>query len=413
MRTFADAFAEPRETGREFTAEVGDESALLQLCITSDGDQLTWEFRTAALPWSDSVQVVRDTFIQPLVEVKQQLETQKLDLVETVLNQSQASAADFGGQHAGGGRRMYGAHGSAASGGSDFSLDDFDARTVAVRSSSLPAPLLPARRARRARAIFCRLSAPCLGAGAQSFKEKRKQAAAPGDAETPPELFEGFAGNIYSAVMSAATEEPARTGSPDGPDDVIVSTQPMHRRESEVRFFTEIETIFDDLQMKFGHFRRDFGQVSVSPSQPQPSAGRSPSSRSPRGTASRSPPGGGASTRTLALGSDSDSDDSDAEARALFADDDLPPREPQQRLNLLGLGSTQPTQPTQQQRHSPAAAAAPSQRQSSGARGDWRGGSSAASASSASAAAPKPKQSSKGRSGTSRGSKRPRKRKVL
>ena len=385
MRTFADAFAEPRETGREFKAEVGDESALLQLCITSDGDELKWEFRTAALAWSDSVQVVRDTFIQPLVEVKQQLETQKLDLVETVLNQSQASAADFGGQHAGGGRRMYGAHGSAASGGSDFSLDDFDARTVAVRSSSLPAPLLPARRARRVRAICCRLSAPCLGAGAQSFKEKRKQAAAPGDAETPPELFEGFAGNIYSAVMSAATEEPARTGSPDGPDDVIVSTQPMHRRESE---------------------------VSVSPSQPQPSAGRSPSSRSPRGTAS--PPGGGASTRTLALGSDSDSDDSDAEARALFADDDLPPREPQQRLNLLGLGSTQPTQPTQQQRHSPAAAAAPSQRQSSGARGDWRGGSSAASASSASAAAaPKPKQSSKGRSGSSRGSKRPRKRKVL
>ena len=139
MRTFADAFAEPRETGREFTAEVGDESALLQLCITSDGDQLTWEFRTAALAWSDSVQVVRDTFIQPLVEVKQQLETQKLDLVETVLNQSQASAADFGGQHAGGGRRMYGAHGSAApSGGSDFSLDDFDARTVAVRRSHVP-----------------------------------------------------------------------------------------------------------------------------------------------------------------------------------------------------------------------------------------------------------------------------------
>ena len=397
MRTFADAFAEPRETGREFKAEVGDESALLQLCITSDGDQLTWEFRATALAWSDSVQVVRDTFIQPLVEVKQQLETQKLDLVETVLNQSQASAADFGGQHAGGGRRMYGAHGSAApSGGSDFSLDEFDGRTVAVRS--LPAPLLPGRRARRARAIFCRLSAPCLGAGAQSFKEKRKQAAASGDAETPPELFEGFAGHIYSAVMSAATEEPARTGSPDGPDDVIVSTQPMHRRESE---------------------------VSVSPSQPQPSVGRSPSSRSPRGTAS--PPGGGASTRTLALGSDSDSDDSDAEARALFADDDLPPREPQQRLNLLGLGSTQPTQATQQQRHSPAAAAAPSQRQSSGARGDWRGGSSAASASSASsasaasstngtsssAAAPKPKQSSKGRSGSSRGSKRPRKRKVL
>ena len=71
MRTFADAFAEPRETGREFKAEVGDESALLQLCITSDGDELKWEFRTAALAWSDSVQVVRDTFIQPLVEVKQ------------------------------------------------------------------------------------------------------------------------------------------------------------------------------------------------------------------------------------------------------------------------------------------------------------------------------------------------------
>ena len=144
MRTFADAFAEPRETGREFKAEVGDESALLQLCITSDGDELKWEFRTAALAWSDSVQVVRDTFIQPLVEVKQQLETQKLDLVETVLNQSQASAADFGGQHAGGGRRMYGAHGSAApSGGSDFSLDEFDGRTVAVRSSKPPRPAPP------------------------------------------------------------------------------------------------------------------------------------------------------------------------------------------------------------------------------------------------------------------------------
>jgi hypothetical protein len=166
MSQFAKAFAEPQVAAYTFRVEVhGDDSAVLTLEIDTsldadpfdddDFDEQTtmkWSFSAAALEWAESAKLLRDTFIQPLISVKQQLQMQKMDLAEHIANDEQGGAPGGGAGGGGGGgrggggggggqmravtnwRAAYNTNGTTAGGPEEFKLELFDKYRVEVRT---------------------------------------------------------------------------------------------------------------------------------------------------------------------------------------------------------------------------------------------------------------------------------------
>jgi|EP01043_Picozoa_sp_COSAG02_P029916 hypothetical protein len=167
MRQFEKAFAEPHLPLYTFRIEMRGEDAVLRLEIDTevngsaddlfdDEEQTTmnWSFDTTALEWPESATLLRETFIQPLISVKQQLQLQKMDLAHTIVQGETGVSASATGGHmraVTGWRAAYQTNG-AGGGPEEFKLEDFDQQHVEVRNliSHAPAYILP---------YFCSLTA--------------------------------------------------------------------------------------------------------------------------------------------------------------------------------------------------------------------------------------------------------------
>lgn len=275
MEKFAKAFEEPRVAGYEFRAERADapsEDAVLRLKIMTedefdeDAENLQWMFAAAALAWVESAALLRDTFIAPLISVKQQLDAQKMDLAELIVQEEQKGGGGGGGATNGhrDNQSLFGqGYGSARRGDQGFALDVFNEHHV--------------EKFRQERAAGPRASA----AGSAAAPSNGTAAEA--------DLFAGFAGGIYAAHVAPSPS----SGS-------------------------AIDITGDDSATPHGG--------SLAAGSPSPSKGRgtlransaSPGSTAASSSSTRSPGKRGAGNRHVAI---SDSDDSDDDAAALFADE--------------------------------------------------------------------------------------------
>lgn len=151
MRQFEKAFAEPHLALYKFHVEMRGDSAVLTLTIDTDIDGssdvvsdkrtlMKWVFNTVALEWPESAKLLRETFVQPLISVKEQLQLQKMDLAEMIAKgEATVGAAAKGGQmrNATSWRASYKTNG-ADDGSNEFKLELFDQNHVEVRHLMYP-----------------------------------------------------------------------------------------------------------------------------------------------------------------------------------------------------------------------------------------------------------------------------------
>ena len=147
MRQFEKAFAEPHLAMYKFRVEMCGEDAVLRLELDIGTDaspddvfdedeqaSMKWAFNTTAMEWSESAKLLRDTFILPLISVKEQLQLQKMDLAEMIAKGETDVSAKAAGGHmraATGWRAAYRTNG--ADGDADeFKLELFDQGHVQV-----------------------------------------------------------------------------------------------------------------------------------------------------------------------------------------------------------------------------------------------------------------------------------------